>query len=62
MLLPEEQADISRHAHTHTHVRNAMPDTDCATNMAEKLHGQIRHTSGFTINNHLKRSAWMPGV
>jgi len=58
----EEQADISRHAHTHTHARNAVPDTDCATSMAEKLHGPIRHTSGFKINNHLKSSAGLPGV
>jgi len=64
MCIREEQADISRHAHahTHTHARNAVPDTDCATSMAEKLHGPIRHTSGFKINNHLKSSAGLPGV
>jgi len=36
--------------------------TDCATSVAEKLHGPIRHTSGFTINNHLKSSAGLHGV
>jgi hypothetical protein len=30
--------------------------------MAEKLRGPIRHTSGFTVSNNLKGSAWLPGV